>query len=474
MVSPPHDSPPAATARDKPLFERHLSTLDVTLLGIGAIIGGGIFASLGTAAVGTALRPGAGPSLMLSTGLTALVCALTALCYSELATLWPTAGSAYAYTRHAFGARPAFLIGWCLTLEYAVANVAVALSWGDYAKVLLENAGLPIPLSSRTLGAGIVALLTWLLWRGRRVSSRLTNVLVLIKVAVLLLFVALGAVLITPATMWQHWQPFFSGGARGTLYGSAVIFFSFIGFDAVATVAEEVRAPQRSIPLGIFMSLGICAALYIAVAAVFTGAVPAQELQQGLLDTTHGPLNMALRLFGTRAQFAGPIIAGGALVAQTTALLAFQVAQARIFFAMARDGLLPTALSAVHPAYKTPHIATLCAGLVVGAGTLVSNMDAMLDLTDIGTLFIFCVTNACVTALRRRMPAQPRAFAVPGGAYFVPALGVLSCLALMLILPGQAWIALGGWLLLGYGFDVARQALATVRRRAKAAKTSPP
>ncbi|RYF04108.1 MAG: amino acid permease, partial [Deltaproteobacteria bacterium] len=219
---------PTGEAADPQRFERHLSTLDVTALGVGAIIGGGIFASLGTAALGSAATPGAGPSLMLSTALTALCCGLTALCYSELATLFPTAGSAYAYSRQAFGRRAGFLMGWCLTLEYAIANVAVALSWGEYASDLLRSAGVRVPCSPALLGAGVVLLLTLLLSRGQRASASLNNAMVSFKVAVLLLFVGLGLWFLPPATLLQNWQPFFAGGARGTLYGAAVIFFSFI------------------------------------------------------------------------------------------------------------------------------------------------------------------------------------------------------------------------------------------------------
>ncbi len=450
--------PRTLDTHNKPSLGRSLGTLDVTLLGIGAIIGGGIFASIGSAAVGSPGHEGAGPSLVVSVALTAWVCLLTAVCYSELAALMPTSGSAYAYTRRAFGSQIGWLIGWCLTLEYAVANVAVAISWGEYAATfahpLLQALGVvtasqPSRWLTRLLGAGIVLLLTATLIRGTRESSRLNNILVVFKVGILLFFVGLGLSTVSGDSLWQNWQPFQPHGWSGTLYGSAVIFFAFIGFDSVATVAEEVKDPQRSIPLGIFGSLFACALLYMAVAAVLTGVAPLATLSQRLAAGASQPLTAVLGLLGDRVSWASPIIAFGALVAQTTALLAFQLAQARIFFAMARDGLLPSAFGKIHPRYRTPHVASWWACAVVAVGTLLFDMDAMLDLTDIGTLFIFCVTNASVPVLRARC-GDSRSFKVPFGPYVCPLAGVLSCLALMLCLPGLAWLALGGWLLLGF------------------------
>jgi APA family basic amino acid/polyamine antiporter len=435
-------------------LRRTLGTFDVTLLGIGAIIGGGIFASIGTAAVGSTTHPGAGASLMVSVAVTALVCLLTALCYSELATLLPSAGSAYAYTRQAFGPRLAWIMGWCLTLEYAVANVAVAISWGDYAGALgqsiLNSCGYAVAAPSqavtRAAGAALVLALTVALVHGTRTSSQLNNLFVIFKIARLIFFVALGLCLIAPQTLWANWQPFAPHGAKGTLYGSAVIFFSFIGFDSVATAAEEVKDPQRSIPRGIFASLCLCAVLYMAVAAVLTGAVPFPVLQARLANAQSQPLTAVLGLLGPKATWAQPLIAVGALVAQTTALLAFQLAQARIFFAMARDGMLPAALGRIHPRHNTPYVATWAAGLLVALGTLLFNMDSMLDLTDIGTLLIFCVTNAAVPQLRRTLAAAPRPFKVPCGPYVVPLLGAASCLTLMACLPLRAWTSLALWI----------------------------
>jgi APA family basic amino acid/polyamine antiporter len=455
---------------------RGLGVVDVTLLGIGAIVGGGVFASIGTAAVGTAERVGAGPSLIASAGLTALVCALTAVCYSELAALAPAAGSAYTYSQLAFGRTVSWFIGWTLTLEYAVANVAVATSWGNYLRGLCAGFGLHLPfwLSTETqtmlrtpelaaaaprflgapfsinaFAAAVLLSLTLLLVRGMRESSQINNALVIVKILVLLLFVGLGCVLITPSGLARNWTPFAPNGMRGTLQGAAVIFFSYIGFDAVTTVAEEVDNPRRNIPVGILLSLGICATLYMAVAAVFCGLRPTGELALQLQGVQSQPMTVAVRLLGDDAAWASPIIAMGALIAQTTALLAFQIAQARIFFAMARDNLLPRAFCRVHPRFGTPHVATAVAGALVGGCSLFASMEDMLDLTDVGTLAIFCVTCLAIPVLRRRMADVPRRFKVPGGPYLCPALGAASCGLLMAQLPARAWLALGAWLGLG-------------------------
>ena len=443
-----------------PTLQRSLGLFDVTLLGVGAIIGGGVFASMGSAAVGSASRPGAGPSLMLSVLITALCCLLTALCYSELAARMATAGSAYAYTRRAFGPRLAWLVGWCLTLEYAVANVAVALSWGEHAASLWAGpAGAETAVgagagAARGLGALAVLGLTALLVRGQRESTRLNNLLVLFKMAVLLLFIGLGLTTLAPGQVLHNWQPFFPNGFGGTLHGAAIVFFSFIGFDSVATVAEEVEAPQRTIPRAIMASLGLCALLYVAVAAVLTGAAPGDSLAERLGQAASQPLTVAVGLLGPGVQWARPCIAIGALVAQTTALWAFQLAQARVFYAMARDGMLPAPLARLHPRHATPHVATWAAGLGVAAATLLFDLHAMLDLTDIGTLFIFAVTNACVPMLRRQdADAASTTFRVPGGAYLVPVAGTLACLGLMLYLPAAAWSALLIWLGIGIGID---------------------
>ena len=477
---------PSKSSAPPPALPRSLGALDVTLLGVGAVIGGGVFASIGSAAVGTDARVGAGPSLMLSAAFTAAVCALAAMCYGELAARLPSAGSAYAYAHQAFGRPVAWIVGWTLTLEYAVANVAVAVSWGHYFAALCARLGvnLPtwcvvewrsalsqpppgtpmlgdLPLSLNLCGAGVVLALTAVLVRGMRESARINNALVLFKIAVLLLFVVLGLVLVTPPVLESHWQPFFPHGMQGTLQGAAVIFFSYIGFDSVATVAEETRTPQRTIPIGILASLAICALLYVAVAAIFTGLAPQAELAQVLRTAATEPMDAALQLMGPRAAWASPVILVGALVAQTTALLAFQIAQARIFFAMARDGLLPPVFARVHARSGTPHVATWIAGISVAALTAVASMDEMLDLSNLGTLAIFCLTCLAVPALRRRHPQVRPAFGVPGGAWLCPLLGAAACAGLMLQIPaaawlqGLAWLALGGVVYAAYGRRVA-------------------
>jgi APA family basic amino acid/polyamine antiporter len=450
----PSSAPPAAAR-----LGRSLSAFDLTLLGVGAIIGGGIFASVGTAALGDAERLGAGPSLTLSIVLTAGVCAITALSYSELAARLPSAGSAYAYARAAFGPRLAWTVGWCLTLEYAVANVAVAISWGNYAASLLQMA---VPAARSAVWGGqslgpwlgalcILGLTASLLW-GTRQSSRLNNFLVVFKVAILLGFVGLGLAACAPSRLWANWHPYMPNGWSGTLYGAATMFFSFIGFDSVATAAEETRRPQRSIPIAICGSLALCALLYMGVAGILTGLAPLPELSARLGQGSSQPLLCVLSLLGAPGAMAQPLLALGALIAQTTALLAFQLAQARIFFAMGRDGLLPRSLARVHPRSQAPHVATLAAGGLVAAGCLSCRLEPMLDLADIGTLFIFCLANLSLPYLRRQQRAAgqpaPR-FRVPFGDWFCPMLGCGSCLVLMFCLPLRAWLALGCWLSLG-------------------------
>ena len=453
-----------------------LGTWDVTAVGVGAIVGGGIFATIGSAALGEQARAGAGPSLMLSFLITAGVCAFVALCYAELASMFVASGSAYSYAYASFGEFVAWMIGWNLILEYTIANVAVAVSWGNYARALMAGLGVEVPwylatdarsaaavpglltqaphvmgvpLVFNALAVGIMALLTLLLLWGTHASVRLNNGFVIFKIAILVFFVAVVVAHVEPQAMVQNWQPFFPQGWRGTFTGAAIVFFSFIGFDAVSTLAEETRQPGRTIPRGIIGSLFICAALYCLVAAAFCGILPFAGLQT-LLVRAHGePLTAVLAHVAPSMPWAVPVVAVGALAAQTTALLAFQIAQARIFFAMARDGLLPRALGEVHPQRRTPHRATWSARLLVGGLAAFSNMDEMVDLSNVGTLFVFAMVCAGVTLLRLRDPQRGRPFRVPGGAFAVPGLGVASCLFLMWYLPPASWWRFITWMMAG-------------------------
>jgi basic amino acid/polyamine antiporter, APA family len=455
-------------------LRRTLGAFNVTLIGIGAIIGAGIFATVGTAASGTAERAGAGPSLMLSFVITAIVCGFTALCYAELASMVPISGSAYTYSYATLGELVAWIIGWDLIIEYAIGNVAVAISWAEFFNRLLRNLGIHVPdwLTSNyrtatveTLDAaphifgfpivfnifalGIVALITIVLVWGIKESSQFNAIMVLIKILVLLFFVGLALYYVSPAEMTQSWQPFQPQGWAGTLTGAAVVFFAYIGFDAVSTVAEETKNPARDLPIGIIASLIICTILYVLVAAVFTGMVP-WDIVRGWTSAQRGEaLTMALEHVAPQAKWQNTVIAFGSVVAHTAVLLVFQLGQPRIFFSMARDGLLPSVFASVHPKFKTPHVTTILTGVVVGGIAAFATVDEMVSLTNIGTLFAFILVCVGVTVLRRKDPTRQRPFKVPFGPYLLPGLGALSCALLIYFLPEGSYWRFVGWLALG-------------------------
>jgi APA family basic amino acid/polyamine antiporter len=457
-------------------LKRTLGAFNITLLGIGAIIGAGIFATVGTAAAGDAARPGAGPSLMLSFAITAIVCAFTALCYAEFASMVPISGSAYTYSYATMGELVAWIIGWDLIIEYAVGNVAVAISWANYFRTLLASLGIPfpqwlatdyrtaakipgllenaphifgVPIVFNLLAFGIVALITIVLVWGIRESAGFNAIMVGIKILVLLFFIVVALYFVSPTQMAQNWVPFQPNGWGGTLAGAAVVFFAYIGFDAVSTVAEETKNPSRDLPIGIIASLVICTIFYIVVAAVFTGLIPYHELVQRLSTEQAEPLTMALDHVAPQATWASGIVAFGSVVAHTAVLLVFQLGQPRIFFSMARDGLLPSKFATVHPKYKTPHVTTIITGVLVGGVAAFASIDEMVDLTNIGTLFAFILVCVGIPVLRHKEPTRKRAFRVPLGAYFLPLLGAVSCFFLMYYLPPASWWRFIGWLMLG-------------------------
>ena len=463
-------------------LKRTLNAFDVVMLGIGAIVGAGIFATIGTAAAGDAIRPGAGPALILSFVITAVACGFAALCYAEFAAMVPISGSAYTYSYATLGELVAWIIGWDLIIEYAVGNVAVAISWGNYFKTFVGGFGIHIPdwLSTdyRTaaripglfesaphifgipivfniLAIGIVALITIVLVVGIRESATINTAMVGLKLIVLGLFVVVG---------WgymktENWEPFAPNGWAGVQAGAAVVFFAYIGFDAVSTVAEEVREPTRDLPIGIIGSLIICTVIYIVVAMVFTGIIPYSVLVQKLATEQAEPLTMALQYANIERWgnvFVG-IVAFGSVVAHTAVLLVFQLGQPRIFFSMARDGLLPQSFARVHPKYRTPHVTTILTGVAVGVCAMFTSIDEMVDLTNIGTLFAFILVCVGILILRKREPNRPRAFKTPW-VPFVPIAGIVSCFYLMTGLPWVTWIRFALWLALGlviyfmYGF----------------------
>jgi len=467
-------------------LKRVLGAFDVVLLGIGAIIGAGIFATIGTAAAGDIARPGAGPALILSFVLTAIACGFAALCYAEFAAMVPISGSAYTYSYATMGELVAWIIGWDLIIEYAVGNVAVAISWSNYFKTFISGFGLSVPdwLSTdyRTaskmpglfesaphifgvpivfniLAFGIVALITIVLVIGIRESARANAVMVLLKLVVLGFFIFVGWKYVKP----ENWTPFAPNGWAGIQAGAAIVFFAYIGFDAVSTVAEEVKNPKRDLPIGIIGSLIVCTVIYIIVAAVFTGIIPYSTLVQMLATQQAEPLTMALQYaniekWGTL--FVG-IVAFGSVVAHTAVLLVFQLGQPRIFFSMARDGLLPKKFAKVHPKYRTPYVTTILTGLVVGVCSMFTSIDEMVDLTNIGTLFAFVLVCTGIIILRKKDPGRQRAFRTPW-VPVIPVLGIASCLYLMMGLPWVTWFRFGLWLIIGmviyfiYGYKKSR------------------
>lgn len=459
-----------------PQFElkRTLTAFSVTLIGIGAIIGAGIFATVGTAASGTAERAGAGPSLMLSFVVTAIVCGFTALCYAELASMVPISGSAYTYSYATLGELVAWIIGWDLIIEYAIGNVAVAISWAEFFNRLLRNLGIHVPdwltsnyrtATEETLAAaphifgfpivfnilafGIVALITIVLVWGIKESSNFNAVMVMIKILVLLFFIGLALYYVSPAKMQENWHPFQPQGWFGTLTGAAVVFFAYIGFDAVSTVAEETKNPSRDLPIGIIASLIICTILYVLVAGVFTGMVPWETVRSWTSAQRGESLTMALETVAPQALWQNTVIAFGSVVAHTAVLLVFQLGQPRIFFSMARDGLLPSVFASVHPRFKTPHVTTILTGIAVGGIAAFATVDEMVSLTNIGTLFAFILVCVGVMVLRHKDPERPRPFRVPLGPYLLPGLGALSCALLIYFLPEGSYWRFVGWLMLG-------------------------
>jgi basic amino acid/polyamine antiporter, APA family len=458
-------------------LRRALGAGDLIMLAIGAVIGAGIFSSIGTAAAGeiladgTVVRYGAGPALVLSFILLGVVCGLAGLCYAELASMIPQAGSAYAYSYATLGELIAWIIGWDLILEYAVGNIAVAIAWSGYLNSLLSGFGIHLPaflthgyrtalLSADPVVHGllqtaphvagipvllnvpafvIVMLVTWVLYIGVRESARTNNIIVVVKLLVLTLFVVVGTVHINP----ENYKPFAPNGWRGIHQGAAIVFFAYIGFDAISTAAEETKNPQRNLPIGILGGLAVCTLIYVIVGAVATGIVPYQQLKAS------DPLARALEVAGLPT--ASWIVAFGAVVSLTAVLLVFQYGQPRIFFAMARDGLLPRWAAKVHPKYRTPHISTLLTGIVVALGSLFFDENEIYDLTNIGTLAAFAIVCIGVLVLRVREPGRPRPFRVRF-IWPVSLLGAGLCLYTMKGLPTHAWERFGIWLVIGIVF----------------------
>ncbi|MDQ6829575.1 MAG: amino acid permease [Gemmatimonadota bacterium] len=456
-------------------LKRALGAGDLIMLAIGAVIGAGIFGSIGSAAAGqldgagNVVRSGAGPALIISFLLLGACCGLAGLCYAELAAMIPQAGSAYAYSYATLGEIVAWIIGWDLILEYAVGNVAVAISWGDYFKTLMAGINIHIPVwlstgyrtallspdpavhglidsSPHVFGIPIlinlpaftiVMLITWLLVFGVRESARANNVMVAVKLLALALFIVVGLQHIDT----KNYHPFAPNGFTGIHHGAAIVFFAYIGFDAISTAAEETKNPQRNLPIGILGGLAICTVIYVIVGAVLTGMVNYSKL-----GTVADPLAFALQSAGMNK--VGTLVALGATFSMAAVLLVFQYGQPRIFFAMARDGLLPKWAAKVHGKYRTPYITTLLTGVFVATWSLIGDAGETYDLTNIGTLFAFVLVCLGVLVLRYTEPERPRPFRVPFAAP-VCLLGAALCFFVMYGLPAIAWRRFGWWLLIG-------------------------
>ena len=493
-------------------LRRVLGPVQLTMLGVGAIVGAGIFSTIGTAAAGGSEHIGAGPALVISFMIVAVACGFAALCYSEFAAMVPVSGSAYTYAYATLGELAAWLIGWDLMLEYAISNAAVAVSWSAYFQALLAGFHVEIPAwlgtdfrsahqagghlvsalaqvgtvsvepwqlgsldfsglsewggqnlqalhsAPRLLGLpfifnlpafAIVAFITWVVLIGIRETAGLNTGLVIVKLAIILFFLGLGAMYFQPEN-WSHFAP---NGFRGISSAAAVIFFAYIGFDAVSTAAEETRNPQRDMPIGILASLGICTVLYIAVSIVLTGMVKWSTLGNA------EPLAYAFSSLGLT--WPTRIIALGAVVATTSALVPYQAGQPRIFFAMGRDGLLPKWAAKVHPRFRTPHVTSLITGAFVAICSALANINELVELTNIGTLFAFMLVAAGIIILRCTEPDRPRPFRTPLVPW-VPLLAIASCGYLMFELPLVTWIRFFGWMAIGgviyllYGFRKSR------------------
>ena len=462
----------AETREEGHQLKKVLGPWNLIALGIGAIIGAGIFATIGTAAAGDASRPGAGPALMLSFVITAIVCGFSALCYAEFASMVPVAGSAYTYSYATLGEFVAWIIGWDLIIEYAIGNVAVAISWANYMNTLLEGFGiklppwlaidyttaarkmpdlvaaaphiLGIPIVFNILALAIVAVITIVLVVGIRESANFNFFMVAIKLIVLSFFVLVSLKFVKPA----NWHPFAPNGIHGVITGAAIVFFAYIGFDAVSTTAEEAKNPKRDMPIGIIGSLIICTIFYALIAAVFTGMIPFPALTNTLASEQAEPLTLAMKYVSMPNWMVG-VVAFGSVVAHTAVLLVFQLGQPRIFFAMSRDGLLPPFFAKVHPKYRTPHVGTIITGVLVGGAAMVTSLDEMVDLTNIGTLFAFMLVCIGIMVLRIKDPHRERGFRVPGGAFLLPILGALSCIGLAIYLPPTSWWRFIKWFLAG-------------------------
>lgn len=474
-------------------LKKSLGPWSLTALGIGAVIGSGIFTVIGTAMAGqkfdapsvsstplihyllthTAMagRPGAGPALALSLVLVAVVCVFTGLCYAELASMIPIAGSAYTYTYATLGELVAWIIGWDLILEYAFSNMSVSVGFAAHIEALVEWFGWHPPLrwiSPAYLPTGlqdlagtnlydpgwhfgfnipaflIVMILTVILVRGIRESARTNNILVLVKIVAILAFIIAAASFVKPA----NWHPFMPNGWTGMLSGGSIIFFTYIGFDSVSTAAEECKTPQRDLPIGILATLVACTVLYGGVAIALSGIVPWQSIMGDGAPVVNALKRLSMQPGGSGLRWVELVVLIGAMLGMISSILVFQLGQARVWFAMSRDGLLPTIFSKIHAQFRTPAVATWVAGFVVGIPAGLLDIGTVSNLSNIGTLFAFVLVSIAVLILRYREPQRPRSFRAPLGPLF-PVLSIIFCIVLMMGLEVMTWMAFFIWLFAG-------------------------
>jgi len=454
----------AAIAREiesGPRLNRVLGAATLTSIGLGSMIGSGIFVLTGTVAANHT-----GPAVTLAFLIAAFGCGLAAICYAELAAMIPVSGSAYSYTYATLGEGVAWFVGWNLALEYMMSAATVAVGWSGYVVNLLEEAGLHLPAAltnapvgktaEHTLAATgaivnlpavlIVVALTWVCYRGIRESASMNNIMVIIKVAIIVLFIVAGLSYIDTAN-WHPYLPTNNGefghfGWSGVMMGAAIIYFAYIGFDTAATTAQEARDPQRDVPAGILGALAISTVLYVAMAAVMTGMVGYEKLDVA------APVAVALDEHPSLFWLGLPVKIG-AIIGMTSVILMSILGQPRIFMAMSRDGLLPKKLQAVHPTHHTPHVGTIITGVVAAVFAGAFPIDVLGELVSIGILLAFTAVCAGVLILRRTMPEAARPFRVPLAGITCTA-GVAMCLGLTFFLPHDTWVRLAVWTALGF------------------------
>lgn len=453
----------ADSASEGKKLKKVLGVWDLIALGVASVVGTGIFATIGTAVAGGGSHAGAGPAIVISFVIAATACLFSLLCYAELASMIPISGSAYTYSYATMGEMAAWIIGWDLTIEYGVSAVAVAISWSEYLVQLLSGMGLSIPLwlctnyrdalaspdivaAAPHLGSLpvvfnlpavlIVLAVTAVLVVGIRESARANNFIVILKIGILLFFILAGIKYVRP----ENWTPFMPNGWSGVLTGTALIFFAYIGVDAVSTTAEETKNPARDLPRGMIGTLIVSTVLYILIALVLTGMAPSALLGTG------DPLAHVFSLSGVH--WIAGIISAGAVISLASVVLVTQLGQSRVFFSISRDGLLPESLSKVHPKYKTPYTVTIATGLIVAFFAAFANIGEVVELCNIGTLFAFSLVCAGVMILRKKDPDRKRVFRCPY-VPLVPLLGIGFCVFLMVQLPLITWIRFVYWLMIG-------------------------